>query len=68
MGMTRYNRILNLLRILKSNNGEIVTHELLKIEIIKNVGSDSKTIIPILKLMEELNLIEETENGVRLKV
>lgn len=66
--MNRYKKAVKLLEQLKSIHGELILAQLLKHEIMKNLGSDEKqTVRPYLRLMFELDLIEEEGENVRIK-
>ena len=67
MGFTRYDKAKKLLERLKSVHSELITSQMLKQEIIKNLGGDEKqTIRPYLRLMFELNMIQEEGEYVRI--
>ena len=67
MGFHRYAKAKKLLETLKRKHGEVISGDLLKQEIIKNIGGDEKqTLRPYLRMMFELKMIEEEGKNVRI--
>ena len=67
MGKTRFNMIKQMLEDLKLRKGEIVSTEVLQREIRMKVGDDLRTRKGAIAMMRELKLIEETEDGIKIK-
>ena len=68
MGKTRYQKIVYLLTDIKLRYSNPISVDILIKEIKRNIGSDrNRTIKPAIRDMQDLNLIEEKEDGIYIK-
>jgi hypothetical protein len=68
MGKTRYQKINDLMLDMKMKYIMPITVDMLIKEIKKNIGSDkNRTIKPVIKDIQDFQLIEEREDGIYIK-
>jgi hypothetical protein len=68
MGKTRYQKISDLMMHIKLSYSMPISVDTLIKEIKKNIGSDkNRTIKPVIKDIQDFQLIEEKEDGIYIK-
>jgi hypothetical protein len=65
MGKTRYKRLVEILE--KFKGVECVSYEEFFKELRMNLGDDARTKKAAIELLRELNLVEELENGIKVR-
>ncbi len=67
MGKTRYKRVVEFLEKMKSEKGENVKKKIFFSGFIMYVGDDARTRKSAIKMMKDLNLIQETDDGILIR-